>query len=406
MNHDAIWITGVGVLSPLGHRFDDLADALLAGKSGVERVNRFDVSQHPSQIGAAVRAVPCPDDVDPEQFARRDRYSQAILWCVASALQDAGYWHQRQERRIGIVFGLASEWMWQWEEDHFQHHKLTVENASLEGPSRIARLAEELELSGPCTTVSAACASGNFALAQARRWLQMGWVDVCIAGACDMALTPMVLAAFGNLRALSRQNDRPQAASRPFDKARDGFVLGEGGSVLILERAETARRRAARVYGELAGVGLSSDAYHPVIPSPDAAPATEAIRRALREANVTPEQVDYVNAHGTSTPVGDVCETKALHAAFGSAIENTPVSSTKSMTGHLLTAASALEGIACLASFARRAVPPTINLDDPDPECRLNHVAKVAQERPVKVALSNSFGFGGSNSCAVFKAVS
>jgi 3-oxoacyl-[acyl-carrier-protein] synthase II len=254
-------------------------------------------------------------------------------------------------------------------------------------------------------TLSTACATGNFALAQARRWLELGWADICLAGACDKAITPLVMAGFGNLRALSRQNDRPQAASRPFDRQRDGFVLGEGGAVFVLEPASRARRRGARAYGELAGCGLSSDAYHLVIPSPEPVHAIAAMRSALEEARVDPTEVGYVNAHGTSTPVGDIAEAKALREVFGAAVKSVPVSSTKSMTGHLLTAASALEALACLATFRYGALPPTINLDDPDPECDLYHVANQAQERKVRVAISNSFGFGGSNSCAVFKAV-
>jgi 3-oxoacyl-[acyl-carrier-protein] synthase II len=233
----------------------------------------------------------------------------------------------------------------------------------------------------------------------------MGWADVCLAGGCDIGVTPMTLAGFSNLRALSRRNDHPEAASRPFDKGRDGFVLGEGGTVFVLEKASTARQRGGRVYGEVAGCGLSSDAYHPVIPSPEPTQSIAAIRGALLDARLDRSDVDYVNAHGTSTPVGDIAEAKALREVFGERVMNIPVSSTKSMTGHLLTAASALEALACLGVFEFGAIPPTINLDDPDPECNLRHVAHHAIEQPVRVAISNSFGFGGSNSCTVLRAV-
>jgi 3-oxoacyl-[acyl-carrier-protein] synthase II len=269
----------------------------------------------------------------------------------------------------------------------------------------VRRTARWLGLSGPTLTVSAACASGNYALAQARQWIELGWVDVCLAGACDMAVTPMSLAGFGNLRALSRRNAEPRAASRPFDRGRDGFVMGEGGALFVLEPAPAAARRSARAYAEVAGFGASSDAHNMVIPSPDPEPAVAAVRQALADAAVTPGSIDYINAHATSTPVGDVAESRVLHTVLGDAARRVPISSTKSMTGHLLTAAAAAEALACLVAMERSALPPTINLDDPDPECDLCHVANEARPGRVKVAVSNSFGFGGSNTCLVLKAV-
>jgi 3-oxoacyl-[acyl-carrier-protein] synthase II len=268
----------------------------------------------------------------------------------------------------------------------------------------VQRARQRLALTGPAVSLSAACASGNYALALARRWLRLGWVDVCLAGACDMAITPMTLASFGNLRALSRRNDDPQAASRPFDAGRDGFVMGEGGALFVLEPADAARRRGAQVYAEVAGCGASSDAYNMVIPSPHLEPAIAAMRQALADARVNPDEVGYVNAHATSTPVGDQAEARVLGTVFGAALLQVPVSSTKSMTGHLLTAAAAIEAIACIAALQNQAIPPTINLHDPDPECRLLHVPNSAQERPVRVTVSNSFGFGGSNTCLVLRA--
>jgi 3-oxoacyl-[acyl-carrier-protein] synthase II len=263
----------------------------------------------------------------------------------------------------------------------------------------------KLRLSGPALSVAAACASGNYALAQARRWLELGWVDVCLAGACDAGVTALGLAGFGNLRALSRRNDQPQAASRPFDRDRDGFVLGEGGTVFVLEPAESARRRAAHVYAEVAGCGASSDAHNMVIPSPDAEPATAAMQQALADAEVEAADIDYINAHATSTPVGDIAETRVLEAVLGTAVRKVPVSSTKSMTGHCLTAAAAVEALACVIAMQRRTLPPTINLEHPDPECDICHVANEARPGAVRVAVSNSFGFGGSNTCLVLKAV-
>jgi len=234
----------------------------------------------------------------------------------------------------------------------------------------------------------------------------MGWVDVCLAGACDMGVTPMSLACFGNLRALSRRNDEPGSASRPFDRDRDGFVLGEGGAVFVLEAETSARARGARAYAAVAGFGATSDAHHPVIPSPDPAPAVAAIRAALADARVGPGAIDYVNAHATGTPVGDALEANALRIVLGDAAPRVPVSSTKGMTGHLLTGAGAFECLACLAAIERGAVPPTVNLDAIGPDCAdLWHVAREARGQAVGVAVSNSLGFGGSNTCLVLKAV-
>lgn len=399
----AVWITGVGAATPLGNSYAAIAENLLAGRSGVRLLCGFDTSQHPSRIGGEVSAIPCPDDCQPEALGSFSRLQRLTLWCCATALQDAGWWPKRSDTRLGLVLGTGAEWLVHWEADAFAGGQRIAQ--PLEDNEPLVRQAcRLLQLSGPAVSVSAACASGNYALAQARRWLELGWVDVCLAGACDMVMTPLSLAGFGNLRALSRRNDDPQGASRPFDRDRDGFVMGEGGAMFVLERADGARRRGARCYGEVAGNGASSDAYHMVIPSPHPEPAIAAMRQALEDARLNPQQVDYVNAHATSTPVGDVAEARVLEAVFGEALPSVPVSSTKSMTGHLLTAAAAVEAIACLVALERQALPPTINLHHPDPEIRLCHVANQAREHPVRVTVSNSFGFGGSNTCVVLKA--
>jgi 3-oxoacyl-[acyl-carrier-protein] synthase II len=400
----AVWITGVGAATPLGNRYADFASNLLAGRSGVRAVTCFDASQHPSQIAGQVEAIPCPPAVPPEEFAQLHRIEQLVLWCCAAALHDAGWWDKRSSMRIGVVLGMGAEWLALWEADSMAGGRRIYEPGR-ETASLLERSRKRLGLTGPVACMSAACASGNYALAQARRWLQMGWVDVCLAGACDMVMTPMSLAGFGNLRALSRRNSDPPGASRPFDRGRDGFVMGEGGSMFVLEPAASARKRSARVYAEVAGCGASSDAYHMVIPSPDPEPAINAMRQALADAGIEPDQVDYVNAHATSTPVGDAAEARVLEAVLGDAVRTVPVSSTKSMTGHLLTAAASVEALACLVAMDRCAVPPTINLDDPDPECDLCHVPNQARSQEVRVAVSNSFGFGGSNTCLVLKKV-
>jgi 3-oxoacyl-[acyl-carrier-protein] synthase II len=399
-----VWITGVGAATPLGSDYAAIADGLLAGRSGVRRVEGFNVSDHPSQIAGQLDALPCPPGHDAAEFASLHRLEQLVLWCCHSALRDAGWWERRSEARVGLVLGIGAEWLVLWEDDALRGGTRVYDPAQ-DSESIVGIARRKLGLSGPAVSVSAACASGNYALAQARRWLEMGWVDVCLAGACDMAVTPMSLAGFGNLRALSRRNGEPEAASRPFDKGRDGFVMGEGGAMFVLEPADSARMRSARAYGRVAGCGASSDAHNMVIPSPDPAPAMAAMRQALADAGAAPESVDYVNAHATSTPVGDVAEANVLKGVFGDAICRVPVSSTKSMTGHLLTAAAAVEALACVVAMERGAVPPTINLDDPDPDCPLCHVPNQAREQPVRVAVSNSFGFGGSNTCLVLEKV-
>jgi len=399
-----IWITGVGAATPLGHSFDTIADALLAGRSGIGKVADFDVTEHPCQIAGQVGEIPCPPDMDPEAFAKCLRLEQVVLWCCAAALRDSGWWERRRDVRLGLVLGMGAEWSIVWEGDSIRGGN-RVYDPKQDSESILSSARRKLEISGPVASVSAACASGNYALALGRRWLELGWVDVCLAGACDMAVTPMSLAGFGNLRALSRRNSEPQLASRPFDRGRDGFVMGEGGAMFVLELSAQARRRSARAYAEIAGCGARSDAYNMVIPSPDPEPAAAAMRQALIDAEIAPEEVDYVNAHATSTPRGDAAEAQVLTKVFGEHVQKVPVSSTKSMTGHMLTGAAAVEALACLVAIDRRALPPTINLDDPDPECNLCHVATQARPQPVRVAVSNSFGFGGSNTCLVLKAV-
>jgi 3-oxoacyl-[acyl-carrier-protein] synthase II len=272
-----------------------------------------------------------------------------------------------------------------------------------DGPGLTRWLQALLQLAGPVATVSAACAGGNVALGMARQWIRRGLVDVVLTGAAERAITPMSVGCFGNLGALSTRNDAPQAASRPFDRDRDGFVMSEGGALFVLESSAVARKRGAKCYGAVAGFGCASDAFHIVAPSEDPRHAAQAIRFALEDAEVNADEIDYVNAHATSTPIGDVFETRALQDALGKHVQDTPVSGTKSMTGHLIGAASAVEAAICLAAFDRQTLPPTINLDQPDPQCPLHHVANQAQSGLVRTVISNSFGFGGNNTCLVLR---
>ncbi len=399
----AVWITGVGLTTSLGHGYDEFADNLLAGRSGVRRVERFNVAEHPSQIASLAGEIPCPEGDDEPQFASLLRLEQMAFWCGRSALKNAQL--DTHGLRVGLILGMGAEWMQMWEPDR-QRGGHRLRDASLDEESVVTKTQRRLGLRGPTLTISAACASGNWALAEARRWLQLGWADVCIAGAIDNGVSPLSLAGFGNLRALSRKNDCPQAASRPFEKNRDGMVLGEGGALFVLERESAARARQARAYAEVAGFGGTSDAHHLVIPCPEPAQGIAAMRQALRNAHVSPSEISYINAHATSTCVGDVGEARVLQTVLGDSVSEIPISSTKSMTGHLLSAAAAIEAAACLVALERQMLPPTINLDEPDPECAmLRHIPHHAINHPVSVVVSNSFGFGGNNTSLVLRAV-
>jgi 3-oxoacyl-[acyl-carrier-protein] synthase II len=381
---DPIWITGMGASTPVGHDFATISANLLEGRSGIRMVTEFPVVDQPSRIAGRIDRVPCPEGWNVDEFARRRPLEQVAIWSCVSALRDSGWWERRGEVRVGLVLGLGAEWLISWEGD-----ALPVGSPQPWSPEpTLSIVRDEMGLTGPSVALSAACASGNHALAIARRWLELGWADIFVAGACEMAVTPMSMGCFGNLRALSRRNHDPAGACRPFDAARDGFVIGEGGAAFVLERSSQAIKRGARAYASVAGFGSSSDAYHAVIPSPDTGPAVDAMRQALADASLNPEEIGYLNAH-----------------VLGEATDRVPVSSTKSMTGHLLTAAGAVEAIACLAAIEHQALPPTLNLDDPDPRCRLHHVAHQARPHAVKAAVSNSFGFGGSNTCLVLRAV-
>jgi 3-oxoacyl-[acyl-carrier-protein] synthase II len=402
MDEQPVWITGIGAVSPLGSNFAEISDSLLAGKSAIRPVSGFDASEHPCQIAGQLSLPGCPWEIDADIYESGFPLDQCAIWCCLQALKDAGIWGDRCNLRIGLVLGVAAEEMSHWDTDARRGGQL-IHDASRSRICTAAMTRKALELQGPSMSVAAACASGNHALAQARDWVQMGWLDVCLAGACDMGVTPYSLASFGNLRALSRRNDAPTAALRPFDRDRDGMVLGEGGAIFVLESADRAQARDRGAYAELAGIGMTSDAHHLVIPSPDPTQAVAAMRQALAMAELDPSDVDYVNAHATGTPVGDVCEARALREVFGEFSSQVSVSSTKSMTGHLLGAAAAIEALACLTAISHDSIPPTINLDCPDPECNLRHVPNKAEGRIVRVAISNSFGFGGHNTSLLLR---
>lgn len=396
---EPVMITGAAAVSPLGSTCAEIAAAVFAGRSGVRGIDPDPAGRSARQFAAPVAGIPVPPKFDAETFRGLDRLEQMCLAPAAAAMADGGI-EPAAGLRLGLVLGVGAEHLKTWELDYLAGGTAVL--GPRRDPALVHRLAGRLGIDGPAVTVAAACASSGYALALARSWLDMGWVDACLAGGCDI-LSPTSLAAFYNLRALSRRDDDPTKASRPFDRARDGFVMGEGGAFFLLERRSAADARGARLRGELAGVGMSSDGAHMVIPSSDPVQAARAISAALTDAEVEPGDVDYVNAHAAGTPVGDVAEAGAIRMALGAATDRVPVSSTKSMSGHLVSGAAAFEALVCLAAIDRQAVPPTVNLDDPDPACPLDHVPHVARTHPVDVALSNSFGFGGSNLCLVLR---
>jgi len=384
--------------------------AAVAGKSGITRITRFDPDGYRSQIAGEVK------NLDPNQhFDRRDaRRMDPVLWYALiagrEAVADAGLSTPMADSdRVGVIVasgigGLTTT-------------SKQVEVLLKRGPDRVSpflvpmilpdaaasRIAIEFGLRGPNMAVTSACASGTNAIGEAYAMIRRGIADAMLCGGSEAGIVPIALAGFSAMRALSERNDDPQAASRPFDKDRDGFVIAEGAAILVLEALDHARARGARIYGELVGYGSTDDAYHIAAPLDNGAEAARCMRLALAEAGLTPEDVDYINAHGTSTPLNDVTETHAIRAALGDAADDVAVSSTKSVTGHLLGAAGALEAAFTLKALQEGVLPPTMNLDEPDPECDLDYVPNVAREADAKVALSNSFGFGGHNACLAFR---
>lgn len=397
---EEIWITGVGVGCPMGFSLAEFSKLLLEGKSAVRKVELFDITNHPSQIAAYIDEVPASKKIPNETFRSRSKAEQLYIHCMGQAIADADIEKELTRENCGLLLGTGSDWLLSWEENFF----LGGDNYKLPGRETAPyfQFAKDLyQIEGPVLQVSTACASANHSLIFGANWLKMGLVDICIVGACSINVTPITLASFGNLRALSRRNDAPEQASRPFDKGRDGFVLGEGGAIFILEKASHAKNRRASCHGKILGGGFSSDAFHPVIPNPDTSQIEIAIKNALNNSQTNLDAVDYINAHGTSTPVGDAGEANAIRNVFANQFRNIPVSSIKSMAGHALAASSAIEAAACLVALQHQAIPPTINLENLDPACDLNHVANTTVEKKLKRVVSNSFGFGGSNSCIV-----
>jgi 3-oxoacyl-[acyl-carrier-protein] synthase II len=409
-NTRRVVVTGIGLVSSLGIGTDANWAALSAGRSGVETITKFDASQFTTQIAGEVRGFDPLEFIEKKDVKKMDVFIQYAIAASQFAMDDAGLPITKENAdRVGVFIASGIGGFTTIEREH---------KALLEGgprkispffiPSAIINLAAgqvsiRFGAKGPNSATCTACSASAHAIGDAFEIIRRGDADVMIAGGSEAAITPMGIGGFGALRALSTRNDEPSRASRPFDKDRDGFVVGEGAGVIILEEYESARQRGARIYAELVGYGMSADAYHITAPSEDGDGPFRVMRAAMKSARIQPSQVNYINAHGTSTPHGDKVETIAIKRCFGDHAARLPVSSTKSMTGHLLGAAGGLEaGITVLAVHYQLA-PPTINLDQPDEECDLDYVAKKARKTAIEYALSNSFGFGGTNAALLFK---
>lgn len=404
-------ITGMGVLSPAGKTLDDFWDALVHGRSGVGYIQAFDTSEYQVKIGAEVKGFDPAAYVLPGIYRKVDRFAQFGVCAAKMALEDALLEITPDNtNRIGVVIGTGLGGM-------LFHEEQIISVILNGGPARAmasavprispnsvsSYIAIAYQIKGPNYAVSTACSSGANAIGQALMMLRAGLIDVCIAGGVEAPLTPVTAAAYQALRCLSVRNHDPEKASRPFDKDRDGFVLGEGAGILVLENADHARKRKAKVYAELAGYGTSCGAYNMVAPQPDGLDAAQAITNALNDSQVALEDIDYINAHGTSTLLNDVAETKAIKHVFGEKAYSIPVSSTKSMIGHTIGAAGAIEAIAAALTLKHQQIHPTINLKNPDPECDLDYVPGESIKRRVKTAISNSFGFGSNNAVLVLR---
>lgn len=405
-------VTGLGAVASLGHEVEAFWAGLLAGRSGVDRVSLFDPTPYASQVGAEVRGWDPAEHMDPKEARRNDRYTHFGFVAAKQACRDAGLEMGREDPdRVGVMIGSGIGGMYTYE----SQLKVLAERGprkispftipSLIGNMCSGLFAIELGARGPNFGVVSACATGTHALGEAAHAIRRGDVDVMVAGGSEAAITPFAYASFCAMKAMSTRNDEPRRASRPFDRGRDGFVMGEGAGVLVLESLEHARARGARIYCELAGYAATCDAYHITQPDPEGKGLSMAMRRALAAAGLEPSAIDYINAHGTSTPYNDKFETLAIKRVFGDHARRVAISSTKSMTGHLLGAAGGIESVICVRALSAQAIPPTINLDDPDPDCDLDYVPGQAREARLRVVLSNNLGFGGQNSSIVFRAL-
>lgn len=409
--HRRVVVTGLGAITPIGNTVPEYWESLLAGKNGIGPVTHFDVSAFDSRIAGEVKNFnPAPFFSNPKDSRRAERFIQFAMAAVKEAWKDSGLdGVTLNPERGGVVVSSGIGGIKTMEDQmHIYLEK---------GPSRLSpfmipmmisniaagMIAMELNLQGPNFSVVSACASACHSVGEAWEIIRSGETDIMVCGGTEAAITPLGLGGFCAMRAVSTQNDHPETACRPFDADRTGFILGEGSAILILEDYEHATKRNAHIYGEVVGYGASADAYHLTSPAPGGAGAARAMRAALRKAEITPDQIDYINAHATSTPQGDIAETQAIKTAMGDRAKKIPISATKSMIGHLLGAAGAAALVACFKTLQTGNIHATVNLDKPDPECDLDYVPHTARQAKVDTFLCNSFGFGGQNACIVGK---
>jgi len=409
LKHRAV-ITGMGVISPVGNHLDEFWNNLIDGKSGIGLLTRFDTTNLPTKVAAEVKNFEPTDWVNKKESRHMDRFAQFAMAAAKMALQDSGLDLEKVDKeRAGVVMGCGIGGVTTFEE---QKEVLMAKGSGRVTPFFVpmlisnmaaAHLSIEFGLQGSSMTIVTACASATNAIGEALRIIQRGEADVVLCGGTEAPITSLAFAGFCAAKTMSTEKEHPEQASRPFDKRRSGFVMGEGAGVLVLESLEHAEARKAHIYAELAGYGSTSDAYHITTPKPGGAGAARAMRLALEDAGLKVEDVDYINAHGTSTGPNDSTETAAIKTVFGSIAPKVAISSTKSMTGHLMGAAGAIEAIICAISIERGAIPPTTNYGEPDPDCDLDYVPNIARKQEVNVAMSNSLGFGGHNATIVLK---
>jgi 3-oxoacyl-[acyl-carrier-protein] synthase II len=405
-----IVVTGLGAVAPNGIGTHTFWQNVVSGVSGIAPITRFDASRHDTQIAGEVKGFDPLQWIEKKEARKMDLFIHFAVAAAQMAYDDSGLKVTDDNReRIGVFVGTGMGGIPALEESH----RILMDK----GPGRISaffipsiitnlasgQISMRFGMKGPNSCVCTACATGNHAIGDSLRIIQRGDADVMLAGGSEAVITPLTIGGFCSMKALSTRNHEPTRASRPFDKERDGFVMGEGAGIMVLESLEHARRRGARIYAEIVGYGMSADAYHITQPAPEGEGAVRSMRLALEDAKVSPSQVDYINAHGTSTPAGDLNETLAIKAVFGDHARSLAVSSTKSMTGHLLGAAGGIESVITALAVAQGILPPTINYETPDPECDLDYVPNTARRRDVNYALTNSFGFGGTNATLLFK---
>ncbi len=404
-------VTGMGAITPVGLNVEEYWRNLLAGKSGAGAITYFDASAYDTKFACEVKGFDPMKYMDRKLSQRTDLFTQFALGATEMAMKDSGLNLEKEDReRIGVVVGSGIGGMW-------TYHKQQETVWQSGGPHQISpffipmmisdiapgRISMRYGLKGPNYATTSACATSSHAIGDSFMLIQRGDADVMITGGAEGAICPMGIGGFNAMKALSTRNDAPEKASRPFDKDRDGFVMGEGSGILILEELGRALKRGAKIYAELAGLGFTADAHHITEPAPGGEGAVRSMRQAIRDAEMLPEDVDYINTHGTSTPVGDKSETAAIKTVFGERAYKMAVNSTKSMIGHLLGAAGAAEAIATIMSIYENKVHPTINLETPDPECDLNYIPNTARDWKINVAISNTFGFGGHNASLLFR---